>query len=523
MFDRMWGKSVLKLLGKSSQVFQARKLTQREEAMVLAIALGFRENGFTKEMAADAIGRLVLKHGGLSKFFKAFEGNFVQHDDTDKSTFSEDTDDMAEEIARVSVGAAALAESASLPEADAIRNAQDFHNELKAHYGEKFALLSKEEKYNAYMVPLLELIRNELNPAYKFNPETQSFTTIAEQFGQLLTASRSLDMMAGAISDSLGMGASGADAIKQHTLTSGSRRARGGAGEEVEFDGIHESRILQRIEIQEAYPEPMCSWILSGTSVDKLERVAGDFGARNNPIPVNGHIGEIKYLSKLRTKLGNSHLCFHRTGSHDSDATERPVDSFDVVSLDGVFRRVLYFDFYHPRRSTSAPNGLYLHSVGGSGEKDAPWGYGVGYLLVDFPSALPEALVSEYGEEIGRPMAMELNGRLRAIEKIMAIENNHLDLGRDIAKGAHPAVDMEPVDLTWEERALARLFSSNDTLHEQAVLLTATQVKTLRSIAIGLKQKGMSEDTAAATLVKLSEKYESLSQLANRYSTEKRR
>lgn len=77
------------------------------------------------------------------------------------------------------------------------------------------------------MVPLLELIRNELNPAYKFNPETQSFTTIAEQFGQLLTASRSLDMMAGAISDSLGMGASGADAIKQHTLTSGSRRARG--------------------------------------------------------------------------------------------------------------------------------------------------------------------------------------------------------------------------------------------------------------------------------------------------------
>lgn len=67
----------------------------------------------------------------------------MQHDDTDKSTFSEDTDDMAEEIARVSVGAAALAESASLPEADAIRNAQDFHNELKAHYGKSLLCLAK--------------------------------------------------------------------------------------------------------------------------------------------------------------------------------------------------------------------------------------------------------------------------------------------------------------------------------------------------------------------------------------------
>jgi hypothetical protein len=492
--------------------------------MILAIALGFRENGFTKEMAADAIGRLVLKHGGLSKFFKDFEGEFVQQADADENNSNEDTDDMAEEVVRVSVGAAALAEGASLPKADAIRNAQDLHEEFKAHYGEKFSLLSKEEKYNAYMVPLLELIKNELNPTYKFNPETQRFIIMVEQFSQFLSASKSLEIMAGTISNSLGTGASGADAIKQYALTNASPRARKGAGKEVEFDEIHESRILQRSEIQEAYPEPMSSWILSGTSVDKLEHTTGDFGTRNNPIPVNGHIGEIKYLSKLRTKLGNSQLCFHRTGSHDSDATERPVDAFEVISLDGIFRRVIYFDFYHPRRSTSAPNGLYLKPVGGSAEKDTPWGYGVGHLLVDFPSTLPEALVSEYGEEIGRPMAIELNGKLRTIEGIMQIANNNIeDPSRHGAKRTHSAFDSEPTDLTWEERVLVKLFSNNDSFHEQAELLTAAQMKTLRSIAIALKHKGKSEDIAAATLVRLSEKYGGISQLVNKYSTAKSR
>jgi hypothetical protein len=72
------------------------------------------------------------------------------------------------------------------------------------------------------------------------------------------------------------------------------------------------------------------------------------------PIPVNGPIGEITYLSNLQTKNG-SRFFFHRLGSIKNE--QQNIDIYEIVSWDGLIWDILYFDYYHNKKINATPNG----------------------------------------------------------------------------------------------------------------------------------------------------------------------
>jgi len=100
--------------------------------------------------------------------------------------------------------------------------------------------------------------------------------------------------------------------------------------------------------------EPIASMINRGLDCDQLPDSKGRFGLEvSNPVPVNGPIGELAYLSKLRNSNGER-LLFHRIGSQGT------VDIFEAVDFSGQEWFVLYLDMYHPRKSRLTPTGLSL-------------------------------------------------------------------------------------------------------------------------------------------------------------------
>ena len=72
---------------------------------------------------------------------------------------------------------------------------------------------------------------------------------------------------------------------------------------------------------------------------------------RDQPIPVNGPIGQLAYLSRLETQSGQR-ILFHRLGAIGT------VDVFEAVSFNGSRWFILFVDLYHPRRSRLTPDGF---------------------------------------------------------------------------------------------------------------------------------------------------------------------
>jgi len=94
--------------------------------------------------------------------------------------------------------------------------------------------------------------------------------------------------------------------------------------------------------------------ITAGAYVDEIENAFCNFGLiLTNPIPVNGPIGEVIYLSSLR-QLGKTKILFHRIGSIDG------FDVFESVSVDGKTWDIFYLDMFHPRKSSGRKNALPL-------------------------------------------------------------------------------------------------------------------------------------------------------------------
>ena len=64
----------------------------------------------------------------------------------------------------------------------------------------------------------------------------------------------------------------------------------------------------------ERLPEPYRSQVLRGVDCDEIAGPVGEFGRDpRNPIPVNGPLGELTYLSNLRT-VDSQPIMFHRLG-----------------------------------------------------------------------------------------------------------------------------------------------------------------------------------------------------------------
>lgn len=168
---------------------------------------------------------------------------------------------------------------------------------------------------------------------------------------------------------------------------------------------IHEPIETQRREAVSYLPEgPLKSMLaekfLNGLDCDQLPDGTGPFGSLDNPIPVNGSIGEIKYLAKLRGTTGRE-VMFHRIGSMSSSVTEDPVDCYEVVCMDGTQWNRLYFDCYHPRRSNLTPEGYTLTRFNKRMGFDRFFGFGCSGHVADFPHDLPRAIISEQGERCG--------------------------------------------------------------------------------------------------------------------------
>jgi len=173
---------------------------------------------------------------------------------------------------------------------------------------------------------------------------------------------------------------------------------------------IHEPISLQKADLKN-YPQEFAKMISNGIDCDSLPGATGPFGSLSNPIPVNGALGEIKYLGKLRSISGYA-LFFHRIGSTSSPVCEQSVDVYETVCMDGSKWSTLHFDMYHPRRSNLAPDGYTLKPFDRQLKMDSPFAYGVNVLVSEFPHGLPDAIIKFYGNHPGTAFARHAKEKL---------------------------------------------------------------------------------------------------------------
>lgn len=177
---------------------------------------------------------------------------------------------------------------------------------------------------------------------------------------------------------------------------------------------MHESPEKQRQDLGGAgIPdmEAMGALMGAGADCDEIPGGQGAFGSPGNPIPVNGPIGERKYLAKLRGQTGHP-VMFHRKGSNFSSAVKTPVDTFEVVCLDGTQRREITFSPYHPRRSNRAPDGFTLTPTDPATGTDPVEGHGTTFFVFHFPHALPAAIRSDFEGSTGEKLAQTVESAL---------------------------------------------------------------------------------------------------------------
>lgn len=112
-------------------------------------------------------------------------------------------------------------------------------------------------------------------------------------------------------------------------------------------------RLLEDELYQVELLNPMMKGIIAAASAyDCDPNGSGPFGfTESNPIPVNGPIGELAYLSKLETLQGER-ILFHRIGAITT------IDVFEAVTFTGNQWFIFFLDFYHPRKSRLAPEGF---------------------------------------------------------------------------------------------------------------------------------------------------------------------
>ena len=115
------------------------------------------------------------------------------------------------------------------------------------------------------------------------------------------------------------------------------------------------ARLLDDEEYQLSIIHPEMKKIIEKCpAYDRVPDGSGLFGfCDTNPIPVNGPVGEMAYLSRLVTTSGER-ILFHRIGAINR------IDVYEAVTFSGSEWYIFYLDFYHPRRSCIAPDGFRI-------------------------------------------------------------------------------------------------------------------------------------------------------------------
>ena len=131
-----------------------------------------------------------------------------------------------------------------------------------------------------------------------------------------------------------------------------------------ELNGAFEAinRILSDEKYQiEILPDLVKDLVMKGQSYDKDPTGTGPFAiTETNPVPVNGPIGELAYLSRLETLSGHR-IMFHRLGSMNVNnrlGQAKTIHVYEAVTFDGKEWFIFYLDFYHPKRSKAYPEGF---------------------------------------------------------------------------------------------------------------------------------------------------------------------
>ncbi|MEM6988388.1 MAG: hypothetical protein AAF499_17875 [Pseudomonadota bacterium] len=116
----------------------------------------------------------------------------------------------------------------------------------------------------------------------------------------------------------------------------------------------------------------------------EIPNAAGSFAlVPSNPVPVNGTVGAMAWLSRLQTRHGES-LVFHRLGILGD------LEVYETLSLQRQQWAMFFFDPRYLSASTRAPNGYQLLS------SSRPF-HGVGSHMRDFPFEFDE-IVNGYSE-----------------------------------------------------------------------------------------------------------------------------
>lgn len=186
------------------------------------------------------------------------------------------------------------------------------------------------------------------------------------------------------------------------------------------FEKIHQVTVNESVQ-NSLMPEALYKQMEANGGVDEIPSSSGDFGHTiTNPIPVNGLLGEVLYLSIISTKYGDK-VFSHRIGS------SKHIDIFEVVSRNGDFWDILYLNMYYIRKSRKAPVGYKFQS-----NDDVLLLRSIRYYSPEFPNNF-HAILSNYSKEsIGMSIAdkdaklisnvkrpVEQINKLSAVEKII--------------------------------------------------------------------------------------------------------
>lgn len=172
------------------------------------------------------------------------------------------------------------------------------------------------------------------------------------------------------------------------------------------FEKVHQFLSDETLQ-NEKLPEGLKAEINWNASVDVVPGAWGEFGRDlNNPIPVNGPLGEVLYLSSLKRDDGRR-IAFQRLGSVNK------VDIFETVTFDGRLWDLLFLCMYYPRKSKLCPKGYLFFEK----EHGRAWLRGVN----DFADEFPAGIVWRTVEFCKRRLGLEIaDPDLKSLERVAA-------------------------------------------------------------------------------------------------------
>jgi hypothetical protein len=124
----------------------------------------------------------------------------------------------------------------------------------------------------------------------------------------------------------------------------------------------HFDRLLNDPHIRKINPlfHAMLQLSADGTDADEIPGAIGDFGlVATNPIPTTNIIGSRCYLDRLGTSDGQK-VAYERRGSLVPDGARKPVDIYDLSTMQGKFVGTVYISPYHRKNSNKAPQGFRI-------------------------------------------------------------------------------------------------------------------------------------------------------------------